>query len=55
MLTRRRIMEDKVNPVRAFLASATIAATIAMLFCGVPVPDAWWAIAGAVSVFYFAK
>lgn len=46
-------MWEKVHPVRAALAVVTMVATVAMLFLAVEIPDAWWAIVGAVGMHYF--
>jgi len=45
----------KIHPVRAVLAVAAWGATIYFLAVDISMPDAWWAIVGAVSVFYFTS
>lgn len=42
------------HPIRATLAIAAVGATVAMLFMGIDVPDAWWTAFGAIIAFYFA-
>lgn len=43
----------KVHPIRATLAISGWLATIAMLFVGTDIPDAWWGALGSVTTFYF--
>lgn len=43
------------DAVRAGLATVSIVATVLMLFQGIEISEAWWAIAGAVSTFYFSQ
>ena len=43
---------NKIHPIRASLAISSLGATIAMLFLGTPIPDAWWIIVTALALFY---
>ena len=45
---------EKVHPIRASLAISGWLATIAFLLLGIEIPEAWWALVSAISVFYFA-
>ena len=54
---RRREMNwnewlEKVHPVRAILALASLALTGYMLIVGIVIPDAWWIIVTALCLFY---
>jgi len=46
-------MWNKIHPVRATLAVTGWLATIFFLWIGVELPEAWWALVSAISVFYF--
>lgn len=42
-----------IHPVRAALALIAWIPTVYCVVMGIDIPDAWWAIVGGVSVFYF--
>lgn len=46
-------MWGEVHPIRAILAGVTVFATVALLFLRMDIPDAWWALVGAVGMHYF--
>lgn len=46
-------MFNKIHPIRAALALVAWGATVYFLLVGIDIPDAWWAIVGGISVFYF--
>lgn len=43
----------KIHPIRATLAIGSWGLTGYMLITGIVIPEAWWVIVTAVSVFYF--
>lgn len=45
----------QIHPVRASLALIAWLVTGYMMVVGIPIADAWWAIVGGVSVFYFTS
>lgn len=45
----------EVHPIRAILAVTGWFATVGFLATGIEMPEAWWAMLGVVSVFYFKK
>ena len=54
-MIKEKVMNDKIHPVRAGLAVATIGGTLYMLIAGMVVPDPWWVLLGSVATYYFAK
>ncbi len=43
---------EKIHPIRAILALASVGATIYFVLIGTMVPDAWWIIVTALALFY---
>ena len=43
----------QLHPIRATIAILMSLATIAFLFLGIEIPDAWWGAYGVIITFYF--
>lgn len=43
----------KIHPIRAALAISAWGATIYFITVGITLSEAWWALVGGISVFYF--